>query len=250
MRAVGHAPFREAIGGLRSLIERPVPFNMLFSRNKPRWLYAAMPAVYLLAGIAAICSLRNTFGLASGCLLVAAAIAILAARRLGARAFREAEPSRQSSLLAPPSRLAATTEFVRAIVPPKLGHRDIDRQHRSLASKAATLRVAFAHNDDQADLELLIHELMDALAHHLQAEIHAMGRLGVSRTDEDVDADRMELAKAEYDFDLYCAGGMTMEELIERVAGPLVAGHLMRRHPALPSMESLLQQLREVKAPG
>jgi hypothetical protein len=221
---------------------------MLFSRNNPRWLYTALPAAYLLSGIVVIASLRTTLGLASGCLLVAAAIAILSARKLGARNFREAEASRQSSIFAPPSRLAATTEFVRAIVPPKLGHKDIDRQHRGLASKAATLRVAFAHNDDQADLELLIHELIDALGHHLQAEIHAMGRLGVSRSDEDVDADRMQLAKAEYDFDLYCSGGMTMEELIERVAGPLVAGHLMRRHPALPSMESLLQQLREVKA--
>ena len=223
---------------------------MLFSRNKPQWLYAALPALYLLAGVIVIAALRNTLGLASGSLLIAASIAILASRRLGARAFREAEASRQSSIFAPPSRLAATTEFVRAIVPPKRGHRDIDRQHRSLASKAATLRVAFAHNDDQADLELLIHELIDDLAHHLTAEIHAMGRLGVARADADIEADRMQLASAEYDFDLYRAGGMTLEALIERVAGPLVAGHLMRRHPPLPSMEALLQQLREVKASG
>lgn len=221
---------------------------MLFSRNKPQWLYAAMPALYLLGGILAITGLRSAWGLAGGCLLVAAAIAILASRQLGARAYREAEASRQSSIMAPPSRLAATTEFVRAIVPPKLGHKDIDRQHRSLASKAATLRVAFAHNDDQADLELLIHDLIDTLAHHLEGEIHALGRLGVWRPEEDVEADRMQVAKAEYDFDLYCAGGMTLEALIDRVAGPLVAGHLMRRHPPLPSMESLLQQLREVKA--
>jgi len=220
---------------------------MLFSSNKPRWLYAALPALYLLTGIVAIVALRNPLGLASGCLLIGAAVAILGLRQLGAR-HREAEASRHSSILAPPSRLAATTEFVRAIVPPKLGHKDIDRQHCSLASKAATLRVAFAHNDDQADLELLIHELIDALAHHLSAEIQAMGRLGVSRTDADVEADRMQLASAEYDLDLYRAGGMSLEALIERVAGPLVAGHLMRRHPLLPSMESLLQQLRDANA--
>ena len=117
---------------------------MLFSRNKPQWLYASLPALYLAGGIAVIALLRNTLGLASGALMIAAAVAILGSRRLGARMFREAEASRQSSILAPPSRLAATTEFVRAIVPPKLGHKDIDRQHRSLASRTATLRVAFA----------------------------------------------------------------------------------------------------------
>jgi hypothetical protein len=223
---------------------------MPFSRNKPQWLNESLPAVYLAAGVAVIFLLRNTLGLASGALLIAAAIAILASRRLGTRAFREAEASRQSSIMARPSRLAATTEFVRAIVPPKLGHKDIDRQHRSLASKTATLRVAYAHNDDQADIELLIHELIDAFAHHLQAEIHAMGRLGVSRQDEDVEADRMQLASAEYDFDHYRAGGMTLEALIDRVGGPLVAGHLMRRHPVLPSIESLLQQLRDANATG
>ncbi len=221
---------------------------MPFSRTKPLWL--SPPAVYLAAGVAVIFLLRSTLGLASGALLIAAAIAILASRKLGSRAFREAEASRQSSIMAPPSRLAATTEFVRAIVPPKLGHKDIDRQHRSLASKTATLRVAYAHNDDQADIELLVHELIDAFAHHLQAEIHAMGRLGVSRKDEDVEADRMQLASAEYDFDHYRAGGMTLEALIDRIGGPLVAGHLMRRHPALPSMESLLQQLRDANATG
>ena len=97
---------------------------MLFSRNKPQWLYASLPALYLAGGIAVIALLRNTLGLASGALMIAAAVAILGSRRLGARMFREAEASRQSSILAPPSRLAATTEFVRAIVPPKLGHKE------------------------------------------------------------------------------------------------------------------------------
>jgi hypothetical protein len=221
---------------------------MLSSRNKPRRLHAALPALYLVAGIVVIATLRGTPGLAGGSLLIAASLAILASRRLGARAFREADASRQSAIFAPTSRLAATTEAVRAIVPPRLGHKDIDRQHRSLASKAATLRVALAHNDDEAALQRLVHELIDDLARHLTGEIHAMGRLGVARPDADIEADRMQLASAEYDFDLYRAGGMTLEALIERVAGPLVAGHLMRRHPPLPSMEKLLQQLREVDA--
>ena len=64
----------------------------------------------------------------------------------------------------------------------------------------------------------------------------------------DVDADRLQIASAEYDFHLYCTGAMTLEALIDRVTGPLVTTHLARRHPPLPCMESALQQLRGAKA--
>ena len=221
---------------------------MLFSRHKPDWLHDSLPALCLVSGLAAIGSLHNTLGLASGALLIAAALSVLLLRQLERRAQLRALLTQHSSFVPAPSRLAATTDFVRDILPPVLGHHDIDRQHRSLASKAATLRVAFFHDDDPADIELLVHELIDSLSHHVQFEIDAMARLGVSRRDEDVDADRLQVANAEYDFHLYCTGGMTLEELIDRVAGPLVAGHLTRRHPPLPCMQTALQRLRGVKA--
>ena len=221
---------------------------MLFSRHKPDWLHDSLPALCLVTGLAATWSLRNTIGLASGALLIAAALSVLLLRQLERRAQLRALLTQHSSFVPAPSRLAATTDFVRDILPPVLGHHDIDRQHRSLASKAATLRVAFFHDDDPADIELLVHELIDSLSHHVQFEIDAMARLGVARRDEDVDADRLQVANAEYDFHLYCTGGMTLEELIDRVAGPLVAGHLTRRHPPLPCMQTALQRLRGVKA--
>lgn len=223
---------------------------MLFSHYVPRRVYAALPAIYIGVGIAVIALVRGPLALASGALMIAAAVATLHSRRLGAKARQEAQASRHSSILAPPSRLAATTEFVGAILPPKLGHRDIDRQHRSLASKAATLRVAFAHNDHPADLELLVHELVDALAQHLQAEVDAMARLGAARAPEDVEADRRQLAAAQRDLGLYQGRAMSLETLIERIAGPLVAGHLARPHPPLPSMEAALQQLRQGGGPS
>jgi hypothetical protein len=221
---------------------------MLFSRNKPQWLYDAQPAIYLATGLAVMALVRNRIGLASGALMIVAAVAILVSRKKYRQLEQDSVQSRYSSILAPPSRLAATTEFVRAIVPPKLGHRDIDRQHRSLASKTATLRVAFAHNDDQADIEMLIHELVDSLARHLHTEREAMDGLGVARAAEAIQADRAQLAGVESDLEIYRSGGMTLEALIDRVAGPLVAGHLMSAHPPLPSMESALQQLRDAEA--
>ena len=221
---------------------------MHFSNQKPGWLHAGLQAVCVVGGVVAVCSLHDTLGLASGALLIAAALSISLLRPLERRAEVCALLTPHSSFVPAPSRLAATTDVVRDIMPPRLGHRDIDRQHRSLASKAATLRVAFLHDDAPEDIELLGHELIDSLAHHVQFEIDAMARLGVSRRDEDVDADRLQVANAEYDFHLYCTGAMTLEELIDRVAGTLVAAHLMRRHPAVPRMQAALQRLRGAKA--
>jgi hypothetical protein len=229
----------------RPTVSRVSEIRMFFSRNKPQWLYNALPALYLVIGVTVIASVRNRMGLISGSLMIVAAIAILYSRKTYRASSQDSVSSRHSSIIAPPSRLAATTEFVRAIIPPKLGHRDIDRQHRSLASKTATLRVAFAHNDDQADIEMLIDELIEALARHLQSEAAAMKGLGVTRSEESIWADREQLSGAEADLVIYRSGGMTLEALIDRVAGPLVAGHLMSGHPPLPSIDTALKQLRQ-----
>ena len=221
---------------------------MPFSRHPLPWQPAWLPALSLAVGIAAVAALPNPLGHASGALLIAAALASVLLRQRERRTQMKALSEQHSSFATPPSRLAATTEFVRAIMPPMLGHRDLDRQHRSLAARAGTLRVAFFHGDDPADIELLVHDLIDKLEQHVQFEIDAMARLGVARKEDDVDADRLQVANAEYDFHLYCSGTMTLEELINRVAGPLVAGHLARRHPSLPPMQAALEQLRAAKA--
>lgn len=220
---------------------------MLSSRN-PADHHALRPAALgTVAGVAALIGLHDTLGLASGALLIAAALATVLLRFVERRSQMQEMLERHSTFDPAPSRLAATTDVVRAILPPRLGHEDIDRQHRSLAARAATLRVAFFHGDEPAELELLVHDLIDRMSEHVQAEIDAMARLGVARRDEDVDADRMQIANAEYDFHLYCTGAMTLGALIERVAGPLATGHLTQRHPQLPCMETALLRLRGAK---
>ena len=195
-------------------------------------------------------ALHDTLALAGGALLIAAAVSNGLLRHLERRAHERELLDRHTSFVPAPSSLAATADFVREIMPARLGHHDIERQHRGLASRAATLNVACFHNDDPADLELLVQDLIDAMAHHVQFEIEAMARLGVARHDEDVDADHLQIANAEYDFHLYCTGDMALETLIERVTGLLVAEHLGRRHPPLPCMETALQQLRGVNGAG
>lgn len=223
---------------------------MLSSRHAADRHALRPAALGTVAGVAAIIGLHDTLGLASGALLVAAALATVLLRFVERRSQMREMLERHSTFDPPPSRLAATTDVVRAILPPRLGHEDIDRQHRSLAARAATLRVAFFHGDEPAELELLVHDLIDRMSEHVQAEIDALARLGVARRDEDVDADRMQIASAEYDFHLYCTGAMTLGALIERVAGPLATGHLTQRHPPLPCMETALLRLRGAKTPA
>ena len=222
---------------------------MLFrSRRLSDRLDACLPGVYLAGGLLAIACLHNAPGLGSGALLIAAGLAVLLLRHLERRAQLRELLERHTSFAPAPSRLAATTDHVRALLPPRLGHQDIDRQHRGLAARAATLRVALFHGDEPAEIELLVHELIDAMNRHLQEETEALARLGVARTDPDIDADRLEIASAEYDFHVYCSGEMGLEALVERVAGKLVGTHLGSRHPVLPSMETALMRLREARA--
>ena len=84
---------------------------MLFSRRKPGWLHDSLPALCLVSGIAAVWSLHDTLGLASGALLFAAALSSLLRRRLERRAQMRALLTQHSSFVPAPSRLAATTDL-------------------------------------------------------------------------------------------------------------------------------------------
>lgn len=217
-------------------------------RNPPDGVSYVMPALYIAAGAAVIVFQPSVLGIGSGALLILAAVTMLVLNRRNDRGNdrreEDAQTGRTTSIFAPPSRLAVTTEFVRAIAPAKLGHADIDRQHRGLASRSATLRVAFLHADAPADLELMVYELIDSLAQHLQTEAEAMQRLGVMRSPELAAQDLDRLAEAQCEVDAYRMGRLNLEELIRRVAGDLVAGHLKSAHPALPSIQDALRQLR------
>ncbi len=230
---------------------------MPFFRNKPAWLYDAMPAIYLFAGAAVVALERNLLGFMSGALLIACSVTVTVTRWRhqqrradGPGASGDSRRSRYATVISPPSRLASTSELVHKLLPPKLGHADIDRQHRSLASKTASLRVCFAHNDDAADLELQIHDLVDSLAHHVTTEVESLRRLGAARPAESVQADFARLKDIERDLESHRLGGLDTETLIDRVAGVLMAGHLGSPHPPLPSMEMALHLLRDAGHEG
>lgn len=220
---------------------------MLFSRHQPEWLYNAMPAIYFGAGIATLALVHDPIAMASGGLLIMAAATIVVMRVRYRRRLRQDDLARHAAPPSGPSRLASTTEYVRAMEAPKLGHADLDRQHRSLASKSASLRVAFQHNDALADLEYLAQDILDSLVQHLVAEAEALQRFGIQRDAALADADHANLERAAEALDRHRLGLATFDEVVELVAGGAAAAHLTSAHPALPSMEEALRQLREAQ---
>ena len=218
------------------------------SIHLPDWLYEAKPALYALGGAAFAICVPSAVGRASGALLVVAGLVIRTVRkRYRARQANEML-ERLSTFEAPPSRLAATTAFVRAVAPPRLGHADIDRQHRSLAAQCATLHIAFEHRDNPADLDLLLGDLVDALAAHVDTEDTAMRRLGVVRAEALHAADLRALNEAQRTLAACRRAEIDLEDAIRDITQKAVAAHLKSDHPPLPSMEAALERLRATAA--
>ena len=85
---------------------------MLFPGNKLDRLQAVLPAACLAGGVAAVWSLHGTLGLASGALLIAAALAILLLRQLEHRTQIRALLTQHSSFVPAPSRLFAYSGYL------------------------------------------------------------------------------------------------------------------------------------------
>lgn len=100
---------------------------------------------------------------------------------------------------------------------------DLDRRRRGVATKAAALRLALAGGEEPAELELQLRDLMDRLSLHVRRETDLLARQADARRSADVDAARLQLANAEYDFHRYCIGELTLPELVDRVTTAMIA---------------------------
>ena len=124
---------------------------------------------------------------------------------------------------------------------------DLDRRRRGVATKAAALRLALAGGEEPAELELQLRDLMDRLSLHVRRETDLLARQADARRRADVDAARLQLANAEYDFHRYCLGELTLPELVDRVTTALVSGAAMRAS-GRPDHDQAARRLGEVDA--
>ncbi|MGN6526379.1 MAG: hypothetical protein ACTHL8_08325 [Burkholderiaceae bacterium] len=208
----------------------------------PRPLYEAKPWLLMAGGVAVALGLPG-LACACGALLVAGGVAILGLR-LRYRRQALAEAAARHASAGRPSRLASTTARVRAILPPPMGHLDIDRQHRALATLSAALQVAIEMGDASADVSLLLADLQADLEEHFDLERRVLRRVGLEETVEDR---RVESALTLASRSLVARerdGQLALETAVQRMC-ELVADHLLRPHPALPTLAQTLERLRD-----
>ncbi|MBW8778590.1 MAG: hypothetical protein JF585_05175 [Burkholderiales bacterium] len=113
-----------------------------------------------------------------------------------------------------------------APAPTSVDTSEFDRRRRGVATKAAALRLALAGGEEPAELELQLRDLMDRLSLHVRRETDLLARRADARRRADVDAARLQLANAEYDFHRYCIGELALPELVDRVTTTMIAGQV------------------------
>lgn len=208
---------------------------MLFTRNKPEWLYRALPAVYFLGGLVAVVLSGEPVGRFSGGLLILAAVSIRSMRWHHQRLRDQEALAAFEVPVKSPRKSAVVSAKLAVATPPAVGHTEIDRQHRRLAVQAVRLRAEALQLDpaNESDLELELYELLDSLAVHFRtenAELAKVGHTELSARQASMD-ERLQLAEA--CLQRYRLGEKSLDTLIARVADQLVLAHIHEQHPNL-----------------
>lgn len=219
---------------------------MSLESSLPAWHRHAIAPLALAGGVS-LAMLPGTPGALVGLLLLGAALGALLVDRWRHHVRMQARFCEQWSGTAT-SPEAAPGETAAAPPPPPGDAGDLDRRRRGIASKAAALRLAMAGGEEPAELELQLRGLMDALARHVRRETDLLARQADARRRADVDAARLQLANAEYDFHRYCIGELTLAELVERVSTALTTGQAPSSPADLPRQDPAPSRLGEVDA--
>jgi hypothetical protein len=200
----------------------------------PAWHRHAIGPLALSGGIA-LATLPGVPGALLGTALLGAALTALLADRLQHHVRMQARFCEQWPYVVAPLEDLPDTNV--SAPPAVVDTSDLDRRRRGVATRAAALRLALAGGEEPAELELQLRDLMDRLSLHVRRETDLLARQADARRRVDVDAARLQLANAEYDFHRYCIGELTLPELVDRVTASLLAGQAAPRpgHDAAPS---------------
>jgi len=197
---------------------------MSIETSLPGWQRHAIVPLALSGGLALVV-LPGTPGVLLGTALLLVSSTMLLRDRLHHHVAQQARfceqwPDVVEQLAAEPAPAAA------APAPAPVDTSDLDRRRRGVATKAAALRLALAGGEEPAELELQLRDLMDRLSLHVRRETDLLARRADARRREDVDAARLQLASAEYDFHRYCIGELTLPELVDRITAAMIAGQV------------------------
>jgi hypothetical protein len=213
---------------------------MSIESSLPTWhRHAIVPLA--LGGGATLAMLPGPPGVVLGIALLGASLTALLVDRLRHHVAMQARFCEQWPYVVAP--IDAGSDAA-APAPAVVDTSDLDRRRRGVATRAAALRLALAGGEEPAELELQLRDLMDRLSLHVRRETDLLARRADARRRADVDAARLQLANAEYDFHRYCIGELTLPELVDRVTASLLAG----QPPRQPDNDASPSRLGEIDA--
>ncbi|HEY9027406.1 MAG TPA: hypothetical protein VIP05_24145, partial [Burkholderiaceae bacterium] len=192
---------------------------MSLTSTSPGWHRHAVVPLAAASGIA-FATVSGAPGICLGLALSAAALSALLADRLRHHVQAQARFCEHWPFVVAPLGAGPAPP---GDMPSSAFGPDVDRRRRGVATQAAALRLALAGGEEPAELELQLRALMDGLSQHMRRETDLLARRADARRRAHVDAARLQLANAEYDFHRYCIGDLTLAELVDRVTAALVA---------------------------
>lgn len=196
----------------------------MFRGYMPEWLYKALPALYVLSGLATILVLRDGMAVFSGMMLISAGVAVWFMRRRSGEPVRDV-PRRAEE----PSGIAPRQGFVELVWKREYecGHKTIDLQHRGLFAIANLLFDAIV-NESKAEVANLLDDLVNDVKLHFQTEERLLTAGNLDPAGAHAALHKQLLDKAGILVGQYLEGKVDAGDLISFVAYDLVAQHITR----------------------
>lgn len=198
--------------------------------HKPRWLYEALPYLYLGGGALTLVGVRNWGAAISSLLLISASAVIWKMRR----DYR----LRNSSGDGGGVRLReGGNPLVEMVWRPafEVGHEVIDRQHRRLFAIGNELINAIILRKSKDDIELTLDDLVNDIAEHFRSEEEILQALGRGVPELHLLSHQRLLAEIRALREKFHRGELQVGELVGFVAYDVIAQHIIKEDLDLPA---------------
>lgn len=193
--------------------------------HKPRWLYEALPYLYVSGGTLTLVGVRNWAAALSSLLLMSAGGVIWKMRR-DYRLQHLADGSDGPAT----SRRGAANSLVEMVWRPgfEVGHELIDRQHKRLFAIGNELINAIILRKSKGDIELTMDDLVNDIADHFRTEEELMQGLGRPVSEAHLQSHQRLLTEVRALREKFQSGEMMVGELVGFIAYDVIAQHIIK----------------------
>ena len=194
----------------------------------PEWIYESLPYAYIAAGGVVLGMLQNFPGILSGVLLLSAGLFIMQQRKYyRAKIRREQEIAHQRQHSHRPA-LEFTWQASFSV-----GNELLDRQHRRLFALGNELLNAIMHKESQADIELMMDELVANIQEHFAVEEVLMRKSSYAHANSHCDIHADLLSRVKTLRDRFQKGQLPAQELIGFITYDVISQHVIKEDSKL-----------------